>query len=100
MVANIAVLLAFLCIRERAIAAVDLAKCSRLNLTPTRGLCSGYSFTMNQCTGGSNAFEYDDLGWTSLVSAKIGKLEQITDSICYDRYDEVCMRYIATKVGF
>ncbi len=93
-----AALLGLLCVR--ASMAMELAKCSKLTLTPTMGLCSGSSFTINKCTGGSSAFDYNAAGLASLVTARALKLEQVTDSICYAPFDELCTSYISAKVNF
>jgi hypothetical protein len=86
-----------LCVFAKPSATIELAKCSTLTLVPTKGLCGGYSFKMNKCTG-SDAFEFDAAGWNSVVSDKTAELEQATDSLCYDQYDDLCMHLVATKV--
>jgi hypothetical protein len=93
---RVVVFLALLCVRGSAL---ELAKCSRLTLSPTTGLCIGSSFAMNKCTGGSNAFEYSAAGWATSVSDDTQQLERVTDSICYDPFDKLCMSYVAVKVN-
>jgi hypothetical protein len=54
---------------------------------------------MNKCTGGSNAFEYSAAEWATSVSDDTEQLEKVTDSICYDPFDKLCMSYVAAKVN-
>jgi hypothetical protein len=46
------------------------------------------------------AFDYTAAEWTTFITAKTSQLEQATDSICYNYFDELCTSYVATKVKY
>ena len=80
MVFNVHLLLLFIVFKPTD--AVELAKCSKTNISPTVGFCAGKIYNFAICTGDYQKFQYTQSTLAAWISSKSLYLAQFSASTC------------------